>query len=231
MQAHHPELGRVRELLAAAEDARKPASYARSFENALAANAIDRRVLTEYERDLAILDAEFWQGLKAGAIKRLLRNTQKSWEPLFDILSEAKAYAYLAALGCTGIQMIPRSYDFKTPDLRAELNGALVLCEVKTINMSDDERTVPVAESSSPPRRRLSEKFLKGKLTWTLRAAKAQLDAFPAATARKLVYLIFTPDESWNDYADDYAAQLRAFLKGLPLGDVEVEIFQFPRVQ
>ncbi len=218
-------LERVRELVAAAEDARKPASYARNFDGFLAANEINRAILADYERDLSLLDDGAWRALKTSAIKRLIRNKKKRWEPLFDILSEAKGYAHLRALGCADIQMIPPSYDFKTPDLKAELDGDLVLCEVKTINMSDDARTVRAIDS--PSSGRLAEKFLSGKLTWTLRAAKAQLDAFPLRAARKLVYLVFTPDESLDEYAGDYSLQLKAFLAHFPLEDVEVEIFQF----
>jgi hypothetical protein len=224
-----PELARIRELVAAAQDARRPTSYARDFDGALAANAINPVVLADYERDLLQLDAEARRVLKAAAIKRLIRNKRKGWEPLFDLLSEAKGYAYLAALGCTGIQIVPSSYDYKTPDLKAELNGRLVLCEVKTINMSDDGRTVCDGDGTSRSGRCLSEEFLAGKLTWTLRAAKAQLDGFPSSAARKIAYVVFNPDESLHDYADDYSLQLQAFLRASPLEGIEVEIFQFSR--
>jgi len=230
MHVQHPELERIRELVAMAEDARRPESYPRNFDRSVAANALNRKLLAHYERDLRTLDPEAWRALKAAAIKRLIRKKRKGWEPLFDILNEAKAYAYLAALGCTGIQMIPPSYEYKTPDLRADLNGRLVLCEVKTINMSDDGRTISAAGSSSPRGRCLSEEFLGGKLTWTLRAAKAQLDAFPAPGARKIAYVVFTPDHSLNGCADDYSLQLTAFLMERPPEGVEVEIFQFPEL-
>ncbi|MCC6914749.1 MAG: hypothetical protein IT566_13690 [Rhodospirillaceae bacterium] len=213
---------RVKELIAAAEDARRPHSYARGFEGLLAASAVAPKILADYERTLSLLEGDAWRALKESAVKRLIRNKKKSWEPLFDLLNEAKAHAYLGALGCTDIRMVPPSYDYKTPDLKAELNGGVVLCEVKTLNMSDDERTV---RDGGPAY--LSEKFLTGKLTWTLRAAKAQLDAFPSAAARKIVYLVFNPDESLHGHADDYAPQLKAFLTAFPLEGVEVEVFQF----
>jgi hypothetical protein len=222
MDAPHSRLERVRTLIAAAEDARRPNSYARHFDGFVAASAIQRQILADYERDLLALDGETWAAMKAGALKRLLRNKAKGWEPLFDMLSEAKACTYLTALGCTNIHMIPPSYDYKTPDLKAELNGGLVLCEVKTINMSDDARVVRGAGPAL-----LSQDFLNGKLTWTLRAAKAQLDAVASSAARKIVYLVFNPDESLDGYDDDYACQLAAFLKALDLNDVEVEVFQF----
>lgn len=229
MQTQYPTLERIRELLAAAEDARKPASYARNFEKAFAASPGRQRILTNYEQDLWALDAETWRALKVSAVKRLMRNKGKDWEPLCDMLSEAKGYTYLKALGCADIQMIPTSYDYKTPDMRATLNGGLVLCEVKTINMSDDARTVRDVDPGSSAGGYLAEEFLRGKLTWTLRAAKAQLDAVALPAVRKLVYLVFTPDESLEGYADDYAPQLKTFLKALPMGGVEVEIFQFPQ--
>lgn len=224
----HPEFERVRELVEAAEDARRPTSFARQFDSALATNALQPTILTNYAQDLARLDPVSWRALKAAAVKRLIRNKAKGWEPLFDILSEAKGAAYLAALGCTAIQLIPPSYDYKTPDLRADLNGGLVLCEVKTINMANDERTICTDNGASQSSRRLSEKFLNEKFTWILRAAQAQLDGFAASPARKIVYVVFNPDEALHEYADDHSPQLKAFLNAFPLGGVEVKIFQFP---
>lgn len=221
------KLERIRELLASAEDARRTTSYASSFAASAAIHPIKPEILADYEQDLLRLDALSWRVLKAAATKRLIRNKKRGWEPLFGILNEAKAHAYLTALGCTDIEIIPPSYDYKTPDLKAELNGGLVLCEVKTINLSDDERTIRPADPASPSRGSLTEEFLLGKFTRTLRAAKAQLDAFPSPAARKLVYVVFIPDESLDEYAGDHSLQLRAFLKQSPLEGVEVELFQF----
>lgn len=229
MQAQHP-LERLRELVAAAADARRPTSYARRFGDFSATHHIKQKMLEAYERDLLALDVESWRMLKAAAIKRLIHNKKRGWEPLFGILNEAKAFTYLRALGCTDIQIIPHSYAHKTPDLRAELRGTLVLCEVKTIHMSDDARMICAAHSAPQSRRCLSEQFLHRKLTAALRAAKAQLDAFPSRAARKLAYVVLNPEESLNEYDDDYAPQLKAFLKEFPLEGVEVEVFQIPPV-
>ncbi len=219
----HAKLERLRALIASAQDARRPTSYTSHFEGAVAANTLRPEILTGYEQDLLMLDVEAWRQLKASAVKRLIHNNRRGWEPLFGILNEAKGYAYLTALGCTDIKMIPHSYECKRPDFSAALNGALVLCEVKTIHMSDDARTIRPDTSASRSKRCLSEDFLLGKLTRTLRAAKAQLDAFPSSTARKLIYVVFNPDESLHEYADDYSLQLRAFLKESSVEGVEVE--------
>lgn len=229
MQIQHPKPERIKELLAAAQDARRPTSYARYFESFAAASAVMQSLLADYEQDLRALDAFSWAALKSAAFKRLIRNPQRGWEPLFGMLNEAKAHAYLTSLGCTCIEMIPPSYDDKAPDLKADLNGALVLCEVKTIHMTNDARITNAADRASQARGALSEDFLRGKLTRTLRAAKAQLDAYPSTAARKMVYVVFTPDESCDERAGDDSVQLTAFLKAGPLAGVEVEIFQFPR--
>ncbi len=94
---------------------------------------------------------------------------------------------------------------------------------------SDGARTVGTADSASASRRVLSEDFLRGKLTRTLRAAKAQLDAYPSSAARKIVFVVFAPDESWEEDADGDSRQLRAFLKKHPFAGVDVEFYQFPR--
>lgn len=219
------KLERMRELLATAQDARRPASYARAFDQWVATDAITQEAMANYERDLLKLDHESWSVLKAAAFKRLIRNRRNGWDPLFGLLNEAKAYAYLMALGCTDIQTIPHSYDTKSPDLRAQLKGRLVLCEVKTINIRDDERTIRVTDGAQSTRS-LSQEFLRGKLTRTLHAAKGQLDAFPSAMARKIVYVVFNPDKSLNEYVLDHALQIRDFLNESPIEGVEVSVTQ-----
>lgn len=218
----------MRALVAAAQDARRHTSYASNFDRYVGASAARRQILPDYERDLLTLDAETWRAVKADAFKRLIRNPKNGWDPLFGILNEAKAYASLAARGCSAIQMIPHSYDYKTPDMRAQSEGRLVLCEVKTITLSDDARTICAADDATRHRRSLSDHFLHGKLTRALHDAKAQLDAVPSAAARKIVYVVLHPDESLADCAAAHSVQLQTFLKESPVPGVEVEFFLFP---
>ena len=67
-----------------------------------------RSLLAGYEQDLLTLDSAAWAVLKAAAVKRLIRNPQRGWEPLFGILNEAKAYAFLASLGGAGIELFEK---------------------------------------------------------------------------------------------------------------------------
>lgn len=68
----------------------------------------------------------------------------RGWQPLFDILNQTLAFGYLKRSHCTGVEFVPRSTKrgVETPDLRGSLNGMNVFCEVKTVNISDNEAMV-----------------------------------------------------------------------------------------
>ncbi len=167
---------RIRALIALAGDAPSRESFARTFEAALATKVLPLESLDAGEADLASLDDGAWQHFKAGAAERLMRAPKRGWDPLFDLLNEAKGYAYLQSLGCMEIAFVARTYAGKSPDLMAALNGRRVLCEVKTVS---------VAETL------LSDEFLSGKLAWTLAEAKAQMEEFGPRDARMIVTLVF----------------------------------------
>ena len=67
--------------------------------------------------------------------------SRRGWQQLFDILNQARAYNYLKTLGCSNILFIPRADNqaLRTPDIEAILGSDRVLCEVKTINISQKE--------------------------------------------------------------------------------------------
>lgn len=75
-------------------------------------------------------------------ISQCNRSEIRTWTPLFDILNEAKGYEYLLALGYPRVSFIPRPESRHTP-LTPDVHGVAAfgeaLCEVKTINISDDE--------------------------------------------------------------------------------------------
>lgn len=210
-------LSRIRELIAAAQDAGKGDSLARTLDKAIQSRLISRETLDGYEADLAGVDDAAWQSLKAEALQRLSRIRARPWEALGDFLNEVKGYAYLKSLGCTEISFVARTYDRKSPDVVAMLEGRRVLCEVKTLILSDAA---------------LSDDFLHGKLTRTIIEAKAQLDEFGAADDRKIVTLVFRGEGSPGGDAASCAAQVEAFLaRGLaqgPAAGVEVTVFERP---
>ena len=93
---------------------------------------------------------------------------KRGWQALFDVLNEAKGYNHLSGIGCTNIRFIPVSSvpGQKTPDLSGDLAGARVLCEVKTINISEDEATRRTTGGVGSEAPHLPDEFF-GKLRFT----------------------------------------------------------------
>lgn len=206
-------LARIRELIAAARDARKRDSLARTLDKAIQSHLISRETLEAYEADLAGVDDAAWLSLKAEAVQRLSRIRARPWDALGDFMNEVKGYAHLKNLGCTDISFVARTYERKSPDLMATLEGRRVLCEVKTLVVQETP---------------LSDDFLDGKLTWTIAEAKAQLHEFGQGDDRKIVYLVLRWDASDGGDAATCTAQLEAFLARVPAAGVEVTVFQRP---
>ena len=164
-----------------------------------------------------MLDAESWRDLKARLLPLLtVRDEKRGWRDLFDTLNETKGYAYLKSLGCADVTFIKRQ-NKKTPDLGATLDGGRVLCEVKTINISQAEADrrdrvhrgeirvfhVPV---------HVTPQFLQ-KVTSTLESAVRQLDhEDPERTARRIVFTVLNFDDSVCDYQAEYIGDIDAHL-------------------
>jgi hypothetical protein len=137
-----------------------------------------------------------------------------------------RGYVHLQRIGCTKIAFIPRT-DKNTPDLRAILNGTRVLCEVKTINISQDEaeRRERVAhgvfEVSSIPFQVTAE--MLRKITATIEHGVAQLDCEdPDHEARRIVFTVLNFDDWVGDCYPEYFAQLDAHLLANPVTGAEL---------
>jgi hypothetical protein len=135
-------------------------------------------------------------------------------QPLFNILNQAKACNYLKRSGCTDIAFIPPSCvkGKRTPDIKAELNLTPVLCEVKTINISESEADRRLSGGVGSSMDRLQDGFFK-KLVSDLVQAKDQMLAYDhGAAAQKIAYVIVNFDDSLHEYADRYQAQIDQML-------------------
>jgi hypothetical protein len=128
-----------------------------------------------------------------------VKESGRGWQSLFDVFSEATAYGYLKRAGYTGIRFIPRS-QVKTPDPRAIQNGRRALCEVKAVNISQEEASrrqrvangeIFVTETSSE----VGNRFL-AKVTRKLGEAIEQLDAAdPSVEAQRSVFALLRFDD------------------------------------
>jgi hypothetical protein len=207
-------------------DPAAPTAYFQDFEEKLTSSAHIKGVFLRWEMALDGLDPQAWQHLKSEAAPRLPKRDKKGrgWDQLFDILNEARAYNYLTSLGCTQLRFIPRSRG-RTPDLEASLASRRMLCEVKTINISDEE----VAARTGPAKARslsitLTAGFLK-KLRATIEAAKQQMSAYDSqGTAVHVVYLNILFDDFLAELKEAYFQQIDEHLTDPPVTGVRLVI-------
>ena len=213
--------------LKAATDQSFPDNYFRDFENRFTQGT---SVLWHYqrlERLLSMLDDDDWNDLKSRAVAVVhQRVAGRGWQALFDTLNEANGYVYLRKLGCTSIRFISRS-SRKTPDLGAFQGETRVLCEVKTINVSQDEADkramigqgfVVVGSVSTQVRA-----AMLNKITATVKAAIDQLDSEdPQREARRIAFTVLNFDDWVGDYQTEYIAQLDAHLLANPVEGAEL---------
>lgn len=229
----HQGLVRVFELkdtLSAAN----PTAYFQNFEESLRENSQKLAAFRKIEDVLSALDADAWNTLRETASAHLARpstNKGRGWQSLFDVLSEARGYAYLRSLGCSDIRFVGRT-DRPTPDIEAIHEGSRVLCEVKTINISEDEagrrrRVYSATPMASKTPTELGAQYLS-KLSRTLANAVRQLDAFdPERTARRIVFCVLNCDDWVGDYSPAYFREIDTHLLTHPVEGVEL-VFYLP---
>jgi PIN domain nuclease of toxin-antitoxin system len=213
-------LPRIFELKALVESPEHEHAYFQDFEGTLGKNPGKLDAFLRLEAQLAHLDEASWQNLRLRASRHLVstsREAGRGWQQLFDSLNEARAYGYLMRLGCTGVRFVPAA-DAQTPDLEALLDGDPVLCEVKTLNISDDQasKNQRVARGEifvTKVATKLPEEFLGKKLAPTIARALSQLAAHdPSRLSRWIVYIVLNFDDWVGDYQVEYFRQIDGFL-------------------
>ena len=193
------ELPRIYELRDQIKDPESPHSCFRDFGNTLH----DPHALAAWqvlEAELQQLDYAAWEFLRKEASVYLTKWDEKRGrgrEQVLNIINEARAYSFLRKNGCTDIHFIPRS-NVRTPDLEAASGTGKVICEVKTINPSEDE--IRRRRSGNYLHREsLGQRFFD-KLMSCLADAKAQIEAFDTRKeARDIAYIVLNFDSFWGD--------------------------------
>ena len=218
------ELQRISHLRDYSVNLHSPKAYFRADDDKLS-NPYKRKFFLALECELQGLDVEGWEFLKNEALPRLeAPHPTRGWQQLFDTLNEAKGYNHLVRMGCKAIKLIPRAKTDKvqTPDLRGCLGATVVLCEVKTINVSDDKATRSATGSVGTTQRYL-ERELFDKLSSVVHTAASQLLTFNRDSVfRRIVYVVFNFDDRLHKYADEYQKQIEAFIAGALLPNVEI---------
>jgi hypothetical protein len=222
---YRKELPRVFELHDLVETPRPANAYFRDFDSSLAMYPQKRKQFRDIESELQGLESQAWAQLKTEVASLLTAiDSTRGWQALFDILNQAKAYNYLKRLGCTKIGFIPvsRARGQLTPDLGADLGSVNVLCEVKTINISEEEATRRQSGGVGTITDRLEDGFFN-KLTSNLVRAKAQMVAYGADSATKMIaYVVINFDDSFHEYADRYQVQIDQYVSSDPVPGLEI---------
>ncbi len=154
------------------------------------------------------------------------RDPKRGWQTLFDTLNEGLGYAYLHTIDCTDIAFVECDSK-KTPDLRPKHNERPVLCEVKTINVSQDEadrrERAHKGETEATDVPTSVTTGMLGKVTATLAHAICQLaHADPERATRRIVFTVLHFDDWVGDYQTEYIAQLDAYLLANPVVAAEL---------
>ncbi len=176
-----------------------------------------RKIFSHIEAVLAELDPGSWERLREHLVLWFARKDERrGWEQALNRLNEAKAYVYLFKLFRATPSFVPKSKG-KTPDLMVEYDDELILCEVKTINRSDETVDKESSNDVLSVSRYLPEGFLV-KLRRTLESSERQLEKFRknnSRNVRKFVYFVVNFDDYSHEYAYEYMEQILVFLNRL----------------
>ena len=170
-----------------------------------------RSILQTYNRALSTLDKPSWELLKCKATANFSgTSSRRGKNSFFSHLNEAFAYRYLHQRGCELIAFIPEVTNGKSPDLSFMENGTMRVCEVKTIEISDEDidRTVCGDTFDASVYKALTLPFIYDKLDKTLSRAVDQIRSREIG----LVYLIVNFDDFTLRHYQTYRCQLLKFL-------------------
>lgn len=202
-------LPRISELQNIDDATGSPDAYFRDFDDLTSNHPRALEFWTARERELSELDPEAWDFLKNKIRPYLtVRDVTRGWPKLFETLNEARGYRYLKTIGCSGVRFIPGGRR-KTPDLEAKFVDVRILCEVKTINISDEEARSRVSNLKvSRGKIDLTPGFFR-KIGKDIEKAKSQMDAYDARpNAKRIIYFVVNFDDLLGDCKERFFGQL-----------------------
>jgi len=220
------EMPRVNELRALIADQTAEDAYFQDFDNSVRAEPSKARVWFYREQVLQELDQHSWEYLKKELLPYLTAKDGRGrgWQQLITILNQAHAYRYLKHMGCLGLAFIPPAtkQGQDTPDIEAKLDGARVLCEVKTINISDEEVQARTTGTGRSTLDKLDQGFFE-KLEAALTKASQQMNAYDNSDdVVRIVYLVPDFDDSLGEYKVGYYGQIDQHLASIPSRQIQI---------
>ena len=220
------QLPRTYELWDLIPDPTSPNAYFQNtIEEYIGQSAHVKQIYARWEKDLQGLDAEAWGYLKNEASPYLIRrDPRRGWQQLFDILNQARAFNHLKFIGYSTVRFVPRADEKKkrTPDLEGTLGRDRALCEVKTINISQDEAEARAKSTVRSIATELNNGFF-GKLRFDITEAGSQLRAYdPDWLARHYVYFNLCFDDFLGEYKERYFRQIDEYLSDNLISDLDL---------
>jgi hypothetical protein len=221
------ELPRIYELRDLLPNPLPPEAYFQNLDRSLGEIPQKLRQFRDWERELEGLDRRAWSFLK-GELAPLLttRDPRRGWQPLFDKLNQARAYNHLKRAGYVHIEFVPVSIasNQQTPDLQATSGAGRVLCEVKTINVSEIEAERRAASGVGTTTDQLDAGFFR-KLSSDVAVATAQMAAYDASpSAKRIIYFVINFDDRLHEYVDRYRDQIVRYVAANRSPDVEITL-------
>lgn len=221
------EMPRVYELLDLIDDPLNPSAYFQDFDDSVRDEPSKKQVWLSREREFQRLDNESWQFLKKEALQYLkVRDTKRGWQQLITILNQVRAHNYLIDKGCIGVRFIPVSKieGEETPDIEGTLNGTKVVCEVKTVNISDAEADRRKTRGVGNTERSLDQGFFR-KLMCDLLKAESQMKSHGGEDATRIVFVILNFDDFLGEYKAEYYEQIDRYLATQPISSLEIVFY------
>jgi hypothetical protein len=220
---------RVYELQDLISDRSASSAYFQNFDSSIGLEPEKRKTWLSRERVLQRLSPDAWGFLKSEAKPYLTsQNTRgRGHQQLISMLNQAFAYNYLVDEGCLCVAFIPSSKigGQETPDLKGELNEHKVLCEVKTVSISE-EAAARRQNGGSGSTVDLLEIGFFNKLTSDLSKAVNQMKSYDGSDGiRRIAFIVLDFDDLLGEYKANYFQQIDRHLATNPVSGIDIVFY------
>lgn len=196
---------RIYELINATNSRYPKDQFFADFDESCRLNPDKKRCYRTYDDALRTLDNASWEVLKQKALNHYLdhRKGQRK-HGFFNQLNEAFAYRYLVNRKCSPVTILQET-GVTIPDIQFGEPGRQRYCEVKTIEISDDEiERRSSLKSYGPVYECLSAGFFN-KFQHSIDVANEQISAKGGAG---LIFMILNNDDIALDHYQQYREQI-----------------------
>jgi enoyl reductase-like protein len=214
---------KLQELITAVRKKYPADKFFSDFENKWSKHPLMEKYFRTYNKAFMTMDLASWEILKAKALQHYLDHRRGQLKQgFFNQLNESFAYRYLIRQGFDGVRLIKEGKK-PSPDIQFRVHDGLAFCEVKTLNISNDEiyrRTRINVAQDGFVYACLSDGFIK-KFCDAVQTAKNQIHA---VGDRGLIYVIVEFDDFAGFCYETYKKQLLELISVKHLDNIIIQI-------